>query len=61
MPYEPPSGWLEGTDDPTNESTIVFTRDSVSVRTAHGSAIPAPLVGVERPGHAPRCPLCAPE
>jgi hypothetical protein len=59
MPYEPPSGWLERRDDPTNEETSLrsrFHRRRDCERVAH----PEALVTTDRPYSAPRCPSCAP-
>jgi hypothetical protein len=59
VPYEPPPGWLERIDEPTDDTTAVrarfhLTRDCVRIRNPEG------LVGVDRPYSAPRCPACAP-
>jgi hypothetical protein len=58
--YEPPSGWIERTDEPTDERTRVNVRfhsrnDCDRIKNAPS------LVRVDKPYHAPRCPGCAPE
>ena len=60
MGYEPPSGWIERTDEPTDERTRVsirFHRRNDCDRIKN----PSSLVQVDKPYHAPRCPGCAPE
>jgi hypothetical protein len=59
MPYEPPSGWLERRDDPTDEATAMRARFHVR-RDCERIKSPSDVVGVDRPYSAPRCPVCAP-
>jgi hypothetical protein len=60
MTYAPPSGWVERTDEPTNELTRVKVRFHRR-RDCERIQNPDVLVQVNKPGHAPRCPGCAPE
>lgn len=60
MGYEPPSGWIERTDEPTDERTRVSIRfhrrnDCDRIKSPGG------LIQVDKPYHAPRCPGCAGE
>lgn len=60
MGYEPPSGWIERTDEPTDERTRVsirFHRRNDCDRIKN----PGGLIQVDKPYHAPRCPGCAGE
>jgi hypothetical protein len=58
MPYTPPTGWLERLDDPAEEESSIRYRfhRRANCSLIHGTA---PLVSVDRPGSAARCPACA--
>jgi hypothetical protein len=58
--YEPPSGWIERTDEPTDDRTSVKVRFH-SRNDCDRIKNPGSLVQVDKPYHAPRCPGCAPE
>jgi hypothetical protein len=60
MTYAPPSGWIERTDEPTDERTRVTARFH-SRNDCGRIKNPRALVLVDKPYHAPRCPGCAPE
>ena len=60
MNYAPPPGWIERTDEPTDERTRVNARfhRRDDCERIHD---PRALVRVDKPYHAPRCPGCARE
>ena len=60
MTYAPPPGWIERTDDPTDELTRVNARFHIR-NDCERIQDQRALVQVDKPYYAPRCPGCAPE